>query len=97
MRIIIESDGMQTALGNASTADRNTPGSGDATLPASGGAGPQSESGSEAAEGAAVTDAGPPPEWLLAAVAEAEGRTTDPARTGDSTRGAADGGAAPDA
>jgi hypothetical protein len=97
MRIIIESDGMQTALGNASTADLNASGSGAANLPANGGAGPHSESGSEAADGSAVTDAGPPPDWLLTAVAEAEGRTTDPARTGDTTRGAADGGAAPDA
>ena len=97
MRIIIESDGGQTALGNANTADLNASGSGAANLPADGGAGPHGESGSEAADGSAVIDAGPPPGWLLAAVAEAEGRTTGPATTGDTIRGAADGGAAPDA
>ena len=97
MRIIIESDGMQTALGNASTADLNASGRGAANLAADGGAGPHSESGSEAAEGSEVTNAGPPPDWLLTAVAEAEGRTTSPTTTGDTIRGAADGGAAPEA
>lgn len=85
MRIVLEIDGMRDTVISAPHApgpDELAPAE-DAATDAGGGPG-----GVAAGDATVVTDSGPPPDWLLEAVAaaEAEGRSTGPAAaayTGD--------------
>jgi hypothetical protein len=101
MRIVLEIDGMREALISAPHAPGpDSVGAPTEDAAADGGAGPGGgASGAEAADATVVTDSGPPPNWLLEAVAaaEAEGRSTGPADAAYAGDGLGDAGAGPSA
>jgi hypothetical protein len=89
MRIVIEIDGMQeTALSGPPAAGPDAVGAAADDAASDGGAGPAGGAmGSEVAEAAVVTDSGPPPDWLLEAVAAAEAAGGRDAGLGEATGG----------
>ena len=99
MRIVIELDGLQEPVVRGPSAPSPGAPGAEAEEASDGGGGPNGVAGgSEAAEMAVVTDSGPPPEWLLEAVAAAEaaGHRTGPAAAADAGYGLGDAGAGPD-
>lgn len=98
MRVVIEIDGLPVVTGPAAPGAEAV-GAAAGEAPADAGGGPGDAGGTETAEAGVVTDSGPPPDWLLEAVAaaEAEGRSTGPAAAGDAAEGLGDAGAGPGA
>jgi len=100
MRIVIDVDGVQeTVLLGSSARGAGAVGA-EAEEATDGGGGPSGGVGGiEVADVAVVTDSGPPPDWLLEAVARAEaaGRSTCPTEAVDVEYGLGDGGAGPGA
>jgi hypothetical protein len=97
MRILIEVDGQSATLSSgAATGVGHVPGSVAAEAPADGGGAP-GDGGLDVSGQQPEGDSGPPPQWLLDAVAEAEAAGLNPviAEVRDEPGATMDAGAAP--
>lgn len=97
MRIVIEVDGQSATLTpGAPVGEGPWPGSVAGAAPADGGSAP-GDGGTDGTVQPAEADTGPPPQWLLDAISEAEAAGLDPTMDAvpDADGGTVDAGAAP--